>query len=415
MRLTPEQTNLLKAHSSFQEVLKIAFALKNNGNDCFIVGGGVRDLLLGVTPKDLDLVSDAKPDEVKQIFPNALPIGEAFGIMVLPTQQGPIELATFRKESAYTDGRHPEQIEYSDMSEDSKRRDFTVNSLYLNILTYEITDLQNGIADLKAKTLRTVGPAKNRFTEDRLRLLRLARFAIQLNFSIEHDTLKGAQSLNGELKGVSAERIREEVLRSLQSNRATSLPQLLHEIGLSKPIVGPRKFSELKVSDWRNLENVCELSIAERLFLFLWAHDVTGHDALEWLRRYKMPKEIIGRVSGIHKEYSDILEAAKKNGSSKKLFKGNIFRRLILEPSDFLFYFLQQNKTLQVVLDEFKIKFLRNGVIGSLLTSKELMEIGVKPGPQFGEILNRGFEAQLEFGLKTSEEIKNWLKTNGLL
>ncbi|MFT7541348.1 MAG: tRNA nucleotidyltransferase/poly(A) polymerase, partial [Gammaproteobacteria bacterium] len=192
-----------------------ARTLQEHGFRAWIVGGGVRDLALGITPKDIDLATDALPGQVEEIFDRTIPVGKAFGTIVALIEVGgaepvtmQLEVTTLRRDGDYSDGRRPDVVLYgTSMDEDAQRRDFTCNALYLDPLTDEISDVVGGLGDLENGVLRTVGDPVGRFREDGLRLLRMARFAAAYGLEIEGDTWAGARDSLDALVGISRERV----------------------------------------------------------------------------------------------------------------------------------------------------------------------------------------------------------------
>ncbi len=208
-----------------KDILDIKNVFKNNNYKLFVVGGAVRDSLLGKTPKDYDLTTDATPDEVERILNDSgyrtLPTGKAFGVINVFTENNEYEIATFRSESySETDKRRPEKVEFTDIETDAKRRDFTINALYYDIDTNEVVDLVGGIDDLKNDVVRTVGNPDDRFNEDRLRILRSIRFAGRFGSDLDGDVDKSL-SKNSSLEGISAERIRDEFIKGIKSSKST--------------------------------------------------------------------------------------------------------------------------------------------------------------------------------------------------
>lgn len=200
-------------HPDASRVKEIYHSLALEGHQLLIVGGAVRDWILGVQPKDLDLVTTATPDELEKIFPKTIPVGKAFGVMLVVQGEKPFEVATLRTEGRYLDGRHPEKVAWGTIDQDVHRRDFTINSIYYDPFRQSLYDLAGGLADLDAKILRTVGDARVRFEEDHLRVLRAYRFRAQTGFSFApglREVLKESVPL---LRDVSGERRREELTR----------------------------------------------------------------------------------------------------------------------------------------------------------------------------------------------------------
>ncbi len=192
---------------------KIVARLQGAGFAAFWVGGCVRDFLLGREPQDFDVATDAKPEQVEKLFAKTIPVGKKFGVVIVVEGGQQFQVATFRAEADYQDGRRPEKVEFANAEADALRRDFTVNGLFYDPLTEKIHDWVGGEKDLRAKTIRTIGQPEERFGEDHLRMLRAVRFAARLGFEIEPQTFVSIQSLAPKIKLISAERIREELVK----------------------------------------------------------------------------------------------------------------------------------------------------------------------------------------------------------
>ncbi len=179
----------------------------------FWVGGCVRDFLLGREPDDFDIATDARPEQIERLFKRTIAVGRKFGVMVVVENKQQFQVATFRAEADYRDGRRPEKVVFASAEADAQRRDFTVNGLFYDPLTEKIHDWVGGEKDLRAKIIRTIGAPEERFAEDHLRLLRAVRFATQLGFEIEPRTFAAVRSLAPKIKLISAERIRDELIK----------------------------------------------------------------------------------------------------------------------------------------------------------------------------------------------------------
>jgi poly(A) polymerase len=208
-------------------------ALIARGYQALLVGGCVRDLLIGREPADYDVTTDATPDEVLGIFPEGVDVGAQFGVVLVPRNGIKVEVATFRSDVGYSDGRHPDAVVYSKtVQEDVLRRDFTINGLLMRHHSGEILDFVGGEADLRTGVVRAIGEPERRFTEDKLRMLRAPRFAARLNFAIDDATLSAIQGLATKVRQVSAERIREELTKLLTEGAAKRGFALLDQSGL---------------------------------------------------------------------------------------------------------------------------------------------------------------------------------------
>jgi len=213
--------------------------LQDAGFTALWAGGCVRDLIMGREPKDFDIATSAVPDQVERLFPGALTVGKSFGVVRARIQAHEYEVATFRKDQAYRDGRHPEGVVFSDEQTDALRRDFTVNALFLDPLAGAVRDYVGGQADLAARLIRAVGRPDDRFAEDHLRMLRAARFASTLDFKLDPATADAIRRHAPQIAKVSAERIQQELARILlEAPQAGTALELLQEVGLL-PVILP--------------------------------------------------------------------------------------------------------------------------------------------------------------------------------
>ncbi|MEP6956488.1 MAG: CCA tRNA nucleotidyltransferase [Chthoniobacterales bacterium] len=216
---------------------QIVARLAAHGHRAYFAGGSVRDLVRGVPPKDIDIATDARPEQVQKIFPRTYAVGAHFGVIVVLQDALQFEVATFRSDGAYIDGRRPEEVHFSTPEQDAARRDFTINGMFFDPVANEVIDFVGGRADLAARVIRAIGDAEQRFAEDRLRLLRAVRFATTLGFEIEAKTW-GALVANAPSIGqISAERIREELVRIFLSPQRVRGWDLLDASGLMRVIL----------------------------------------------------------------------------------------------------------------------------------------------------------------------------------
>jgi poly(A) polymerase len=229
-----------------QAATEIVRTLRDRGHQAYLVGGCVRDIVLGREPADYDVATDATPDEVMRIFPKTYAVGAQFGVVLVPVDkeadapgQNPcIEVATFRSDVSYTDGRHPDAVRYTkDPREDVERRDFTINGLLLDPIQNEVLDFVGGRADLDAGIIRTIGPPDRRFAEDKLRMLRAVRFAARFAYQIEPQTFNAIRQMAREIHQVSRERVRDELVKMLTEGRARRAFELLYQTGLLREVL----------------------------------------------------------------------------------------------------------------------------------------------------------------------------------
>jgi poly(A) polymerase len=292
--------------------ISIVRTLRDTGHRAYLAGGCVRDLLLGREPADYDVATDATPDEVMRIFPQTYAIGAQFGVVLVPVEQShaepeAVEVATFRRDISYSDGRHPEAVCFTKSAqEDVHRRDFTINGLLLDPLINEVLDYVDGRKDLEARVIRTIGDPRQRFVEDKLRMLRAVRFAARFEYTIESDTFTAIQKLGPEIHRVSRERVRDELTKMLVEGQARRAFLLLDQTGLlhevlpeleaMKGVEQPPQFhpeGDVFVHTLLLLDKLprpCPMTLACRRH-FMWRQTasalmVTLTWEYEWLRRF---------------------------------------------------------------------------------------------------------------------------------
>jgi len=216
----------------------ICDTLRRNGYQALLVGGCVRDLLLGREPSDYDVTTDATPEQVGKLFPESVAVGAQFGVILIPRDGLKVEVATFRSDVGYSDGRHPDSVVYSKTpQEDVQRRDFTINGLLMRHDTGEVLDFVGGQADLEAKVIRAIGEPGRRFAEDKLRMMRAVRFAARFGFEIEPETFRAIRRHVAEIHQVSPERLREELTKMLTEGAARRAFELLDETWLLQQVL----------------------------------------------------------------------------------------------------------------------------------------------------------------------------------
>ena len=431
--------------SAKQHAIEIVRTLRERGHQAYLVGGCVRDLLLGHEPADYDVATDATPQQVMRIFPQTFAVGAQFGVVLVPLPKteagtsavGPdekvptVEVATFRSDIGYSDGRHPDEVRYSrDPREDVLRRDFTINGLLLDPVTDEVLDFVGGREDLKAGVVRTIGEPEHRFSEDKLRMLRAVRFAARFEYKIDPATLVAMQWLAPQIHQVSRERVRDELTKMLTEGRAKRAFEFLDESGLLKEVLP-------EISAMKGVEQPPEFHPEGDVFVhtlllldklpagasktLAWGallHDVgkppTFRIAPDRIRfdghvevGVKMAAEICGRLRFSNDETEQILALVDnhmrfadvqrmKESTLKKFLRLPEFEEhLELHRMDCL----SSNGTVESY--EFareKLRTLPAEAIRPepLITGRDLIEAGYEPGALFKEILAAVEDAQLE-------------------
>src|SRR5205809_6221322 len=216
---------------------KVAARLRDDGHIAYFSGGCVRDMVRGLAPKDYDIATDARPEVVQRIFPRTYAVGAHFGVIIVLDNDFQFEVATFRSDEAYIDGRHPTAVHFSSPKEDAQRRDFTINGIFYDPVAEEVIDFVGGRADIAAKLVRAIGDAAQRFAEDRLRMLRAVRFATVLGYKIDSQTWDALVANAASVNKISAERIREELARIFLSPNRMRGWDLLDSSGLMRAIL----------------------------------------------------------------------------------------------------------------------------------------------------------------------------------
>jgi len=429
----------------------IVRALRRAGHEAYWVGGCVRDILRGVPPVDYDIVTSATPDEVRGLFRRTIPVGASFGVVLVVEGGLPFEVATFRTEDGYSDGRRPDAIRFAGAEEDVRRRDFTINGLLMDPDSGEVIDRVGGREDLAARLIRTIGEPDARFREDRLRMLRAIRFAANLGFSVEAETQAAIVRQAPAIPAVSAERIRGELTRILTEGGARRGMELLAETGLLALILPevqalrgveqPPRFhpeGDVWVHTLIMLELLSEASPADpRLAWAVLLHDVGkavtrseddrgvhfyGHvregvriaeGVLNRLRFSRADLEAVLDLIDGHMHFMHVREM--RPGRLKRLLgRARFDLHLELHRLDCLgshgmldhYEFCVQKRT---EFDDVALHPPR------LLTGRDLIGMGFSPGPRFGEILKAVEEAQLEGEIATPEDARRfvterWLK-----
>lgn len=415
----------------------VAEALTSHGFAAYLVGGCVRDLLLGLEPKDYDIATSARPEQVTSLFPGAELIGAHFGVVLVTREGQSVEVATFRSDGAYQDGRHPESVTYeTDPRQDALRRDFTINSLFYDIATDQILDFCNGQADLRAGILRAIGQPQKRFAEDYLRMLRAVRFVARFGYAMESQTMAAIQQLHPRIVEISAERIRDELNRILTEGGASRGLRLLDETGLLnvllpevKAMQGVQQPPEFHPEGdvWTHtllmLDGLEKPSVALAWGVLL--HDVAkpptftvtdrirfnGHAELgatmsrTILNRFKLPGQDVELVHDLVLNHMRFIEVTKMKQSTLKRFlrQPHFDRHLELHRLDCMSSNgrLENFEFVRGKLAELKPEELRPP---RLITGNDLIAMGYAQGELFRQILTAVEDAQLNGMLESREQ-----------
>jgi poly(A) polymerase len=425
----------------------ICDTLRQNGYQALLVGGCVRDLLLGREPADYDVTTDAPPDQVMALFPEGLAVGAQFGVILIPREDVKVEVATFRSDVGYSDGRHPDRVVFSKTAEeDVQRRDFTINGLLMRHDTGEVLDFVGGQADLKAKVIRAIGEPGRRFTEDKLRMMRAVRFAARFGFEMEAETFRAIRRHVSEIHQVSPERLREELTKLLTEGAARRafelldetwlLQQVLPEVGAMKGVEQPPQYhpeGDVWIHTLLMLEGL-PAGTSPTLAWGVLLHDVgkppTFRPASETGDRIRfdghvevglrMAEAICKRLRFSNEDTEQILAlvdnhmkfgaVAEMRASTLKKFVRlpHFAEHLALHRLDCLssHRHLEAYEFVQRFIAETPPEQVRPE---RLLTGDDLQGMGFRPGPIFSRILQALEDAQLEGEIRNRQEAENYV------
>ena len=426
----------------------ICNTLRRNGYQALLVGGCVRDLVLGREPADFDVTTDATPERVMSLFPESIGVGAQFGVVLVPRDGLKVEVATFRSDVGYSDGRHPDRVVYSTTAkEDVQRRDFTINGLLMRHDTGEVLDFVGGQADLKTGNLRAIGEPSRRFAEDKLRMLRAVRFAARFRFTIESATFAAIRRHAAEIGQVSAERLRDELTKLLTEGAARRgfellddtglLQQLLPEITAVKGVEQPPQFhpeGDVWIHTRLMIEQLpagCSPTLAWGVLL----HDVGKPPTFKPVSEtgdrirfdghvdvgVRMAEDICRRLRFSNEETQQILSLAANHMRFKDVeqMRASTLKRFVRLPNFDEHLELHRLDCLsshrQLQSYEFVRRFLADTPPEQvhpprLLTGDDLKQMGYAPGPLFTEILRSLEDAQLEGRVQSTEDAVEYVR-----
>src|SRR5256886_5926208 len=417
---------------------EIAQRLCERGHIAYFAGGCVRDMVRGLPAKDFDIATDATPDVVQKIFPRTYAVGAAFGVVVVVENGFNFEVATFRSDGAYLDHRHPVDVRSSSPEEDAKRRDFTINGMFFDPEKNEVIDFVGGRDDLKAKLVRAIGDPAARFSEDRLRMLRAVRFATVLDYKIDNPTWDALIACVASINEISAERIREELLKIfLSPNRVRGwdlldqsglLRTILPELDAMKGCLQPEQFHP-EGDVFQHTRLMLELlpeEVSAPLVFAVLLHDVakpvtarvdeTGRIRFNEHDRIgaAMTEAIMRRLRFSGAEIEATVEMVRHHMVFKDAPKMRIakLKRFMARPTfdEELELHRVDCESSHRMLDNYEFllrkreEFANEPIIPPpLVRGDDLIALGLKPGPKFGQILEAVETRQLEGTLRTTE------------
>lgn len=438
--------NIGRDSQQYKFAAAVVEKLRGAGFEAYLVGGCVRDMLLGREPCDYDVTTSAQPEEVEALFEHTVPVGRQFGIVIVSSGDFQFQVATFRSEAGYTDGRHPETVTFSSAKEDARRRDFTINGLFFDPIQNEVYDWVGGRADLAARLVRTIGHPVERFSEDHLRLLRAVRFAAELDFEIEERTFDAVRRLAAQITRISAERIRDELIKLFRPPHAARGLVLLERSGLLREILPEvDAFVTCNQSPPYHPEGTVFQHV--RIMLSLLPPD--AHPSLPWavllhdvgkpavitkdprtgqLHFYEheqvgatAAEAILTRLRFPRKQIDEIVEMVLRHMQFKdaKRMKKSTVRRVMGRPTFPIELELHRLDCLAshgeleshaFFLEQAAALVAAPPVPPPLVRGRDLIEMGMEQGPAIGTLLGEIQEKYLEGELTTREEALAWAR-----
>ncbi len=423
----------------------ICARFRDHGHIAYFAGGCVRDMVRGLTPKDFDVATDAPPEIVQSVFPHTYAVGAKFGVVVVVENGTNFEVATFRSDDAYIDGRRPSAIHFASPEEDARRRDFTINGMFLDPAKDQVIDFVGGRTDIEAKLVRAIGDPAQRFSEDRLRMLRAVRFATVLDYKIGEQTWDALVANSAAILEISAERIRDELVKIFLSPNRVGGWDLFDKSGLMRTILPeleamkgckqPEQFHpEGDVFEHTRLMlQLLPAKVSVPLVFSVILHDVAKPvtaqvDATGRIRFNEhdrigaaMTEQIMERLRFSRAEIDATVEMVRQHMVFKDVPKMRVakLKRFMARPT-----FNEEMELHRVdcesshrILDNYEFllrkreEFANEPIIPPLLVrGNDLIALGLKPGPKFGEILETVETRQLEGTLKTRDEAIEWVK-----
>ena len=384
--------------------VEVVCTLRKAGHEAYWAGGCVRDQLLGRVPKDYDVATDAQPRRVTEVFSKrrTLAIGASFGVITVlgPKEAGQIEVATFREDAGYSDGRHPDGVRYSTAKEDASRRDFTINGLFYDPIEEEVIDYVGGQEDLRLRRIRAIGDPVERFTEDKLRMLRALRFTTTYDFQLDRKTFEAICQMADQIQVVSPERITAEMRQVMTDPRRAAGVRLLIDSGLGAAIL-----PEVRDAEPPDAEQVARtLQVLERLdqpgfplsfAVVLWP-TIGVQQARDIGERWRLTNKETNRIAWLL-EHHDALDGSQNRAWS------TVQRVLVAEGAGDLLKWMQAERETDGT-DNSDVCWCREQLTrpreeidpAPLLTGADLIKHGVRRGPIYRELLERVRDAQLD-------------------
>jgi len=385
--------NLLFSHEQWPAVQHIYDKMTTEGYSVFVAGGAVRDGLMGRVPNDVDLATDATPEQVETLFERVVMVGKQFGVCRVVIGEQVVEIATFREDGFYEDGRRPDSVTYSSPKEDAIRRDFTINGMFYDIASDKVVDYVEGKADLEKGVIRAIGDPEKRFMEDKLRILRGLRFLSQLELPLDTKTAVAMKAQSSQLGQVSQERVTQEWEKLLLGPGVCSAIELSHQLGIWQQVF----------ADWPFLPEDYEAIFGNEPLTFesLWALWFLIHwrDDRDQLKKrmgdWKLPRDLVTKTVFARDQMSFMARFAKMEPVDVALFLGKEEGLFAADLFPMLHHRLELTEW-AAALQKAEVYFEGGSLPSPLVTGSDLLEQGVIPGPKMSQTLKRLYRAQVQ-------------------
>ena len=386
---------------------EIVRELRSRGHEAYLVGGCVRDMVMAIEPADYDIATSARPEEIVEIFPRTESIGAQFGVILVIYRGHRFEVATFRSDEAYVDGRRPTGVVFTDAKQDVLRRDFTINGLLYDPISKEVIDYVGGQADIQAKLVRAIGDPHDRFEEDKLRILRAVRFGARLGYQIEPRTWQAVVAMAPRIHQVSSERIREEVCRILTEGRAARGFRLMEESGLRREIFPEVEWTGHIEASLRFLKPGALADFAMGVLL----HQTALSSAATIVERLKFSRAGMHHILALIGNLPQFFRVGQMSvAEMKRFFRLNRFEDHLELARIHLMAAGKDLSDVNYVLSRLAAWTDKDIYPEPLITGDDLIAIGFPPGPVFKEILTTVEDAQLEGRLRNRSEALDFVK-----
>jgi len=387
--------------------IEIIQELRDRQYEAYLVGGCVRDMVMGIEPADYDIATSARPEEIMTMFPRTEAIGAQFGVVLVIHHGHPYEVATFRSDEAYVDGRRPTGVVFTDARTDVMRRDFTINGLLFDPIGKTILDYVSGQKDIEGKIVRAIGEPARRFDEDKLRILRAIRFGARLGYTIESETWKAVCVMAPQIHQVSIERIQGEIVRILTEGQARTGFQMLHDSGLLLEILPEVQWNDHLAQCLGMLERGVPSDLAMAVLL----HELQVPDVLRIMERLKFSRLeinhtvcLVARIPQFNTVRDMSISALKKFFRLPRFEDHLEIERICRTVSE------ANLENYDFALETFRGWTPRDIWPKPLITGEDLIAIEIPTGPVYKEILSAVEDEQLEGRITTREAAIEFVK-----